>query len=642
MFKNIANLFRYIPKRFVPILAGIAVLAIPAIVLAWGPSRATFTMAHPADYVTFNSITDNPEFGDERNFLAVKADDGTWKNDLNVEPGKEYMVRMTVHNNADPKMNQDGSGIAKNARVKVSLPATTGTSVPMSGFVSADNATPKEVWADVQFKANSKFNVAFVGGSAKYYNQQHKDGANLPDSIMTSTGALIGNDQMDGNMGACFDKSGYVIFKVKVQGPQTPDFKIEKSVRNNATGGAFNQNVTAKAGDKVDYQIHFTNTGQTQLNNVLIRDQLPAGMTYVAGSTKLVNGNHPSGVAMPDGITAQGLNINAYAAGAGAYLKFTAQLPAETALQCGENKFHNVASAQPDQQAPKEDDADVTVPKECQETPPCYECTGLTMAQKSRTQFSFTANSKIENATLVGYRFTVRDKNNNVVTTQDVGTDGKFDYQTSTIGNYTVSAQVIAKVGNETKVSPDSDKCRKPFEVKPENTPAIAECVKLTASLKSGSRNTYAFATTTKAEGNVQVKQYTYNFGDGSQPLVTTKDQVDYAYQKDGDWKATVTVQFIVDGKVVTKSSQDCQAAAPVQPDECKPGVPTGSEDCTPPAEKCDVAGKEDLPKNSPDCIPAELPATGMAGAVGGLVGISAIGMSARAYIESRRNLPRR
>ena len=38
---------------------------------AWGPERATFTMENPASYPTFNSITDNPTIGDERDFVRV-------------------------------------------------------------------------------------------------------------------------------------------------------------------------------------------------------------------------------------------------------------------------------------------------------------------------------------------------------------------------------------------------------------------------------------------------------------------------------------------------------------------------------------------------------------------------------------------
>ena len=38
---------------------------------AWGPERTTFTMESPATYPTFNSITDNPTIGDERNFVRI-------------------------------------------------------------------------------------------------------------------------------------------------------------------------------------------------------------------------------------------------------------------------------------------------------------------------------------------------------------------------------------------------------------------------------------------------------------------------------------------------------------------------------------------------------------------------------------------
>ena len=39
---------------------------------AYGPERQTFTAENPADHVTFNSITNNPTVGDERNFVRVR------------------------------------------------------------------------------------------------------------------------------------------------------------------------------------------------------------------------------------------------------------------------------------------------------------------------------------------------------------------------------------------------------------------------------------------------------------------------------------------------------------------------------------------------------------------------------------------
>ena len=48
----------------------IAIVGVGAVAYAsFGPSRPTYTWAHPADHITFNSITDNPEAGDERAFL---------------------------------------------------------------------------------------------------------------------------------------------------------------------------------------------------------------------------------------------------------------------------------------------------------------------------------------------------------------------------------------------------------------------------------------------------------------------------------------------------------------------------------------------------------------------------------------------
>ena len=38
----------------------------------WGPDRRTYTMTTPAKYAVFNSITDNPNYGDERNFVTTK------------------------------------------------------------------------------------------------------------------------------------------------------------------------------------------------------------------------------------------------------------------------------------------------------------------------------------------------------------------------------------------------------------------------------------------------------------------------------------------------------------------------------------------------------------------------------------------
>src|SRR5437868_1344043 len=87
---------------------GLAVTAIAYAVPTFGPSRPTFTWAHPATYITFNSITDNPKCGDER--YAVKARDAnagidTYSNNIAVTDGEELLVTTYFHNNAASNLN---------------------------------------------------------------------------------------------------------------------------------------------------------------------------------------------------------------------------------------------------------------------------------------------------------------------------------------------------------------------------------------------------------------------------------------------------------------------------------------------------------------------------------------------------------
>lgn len=55
------------------------------------------------------------------------------------------------------------------------------------------------------------------------------------------------------------------------------------------------------------------------------------------------------------------------------------------------------------------------------------------------------------------------------------------------------------------------------------------------------------------------VKNYEYNFGDGSTALVSDKNPVEYTFVRDGTFKVSVKVSFTVDGQTKT-SSQVCEA----------------------------------------------------------------------------------
>ncbi|PKM60701.1 MAG: hypothetical protein CVU99_06665 [Firmicutes bacterium HGW-Firmicutes-4] len=182
----------------------------------WGPERSTYTVTKPADHVTFNSITDNPNIGDERNFVGIR-ESGTnekWTDNMVVEKGKTYRVRMYVHNNAATNLNL----VAENVTAKINLPTITGTEIAVSGYLNSSNAMPEEIYDGAVFTSDEDFNLAYASGSLKYENNGFGEGGtSLSESIFTSEGTKLGYETLDGKIPGCIEYAGYVSFEVKPQ-----------------------------------------------------------------------------------------------------------------------------------------------------------------------------------------------------------------------------------------------------------------------------------------------------------------------------------------------------------------------------------------------------------------------------------------
>lgn len=311
----------------------LAVTVIPASVLAWGPARQTFTIQQPATYVTFNSITNNPAHGDERNFMQVRDKDATnagYTDTMPLTGGKEYVVYIYYHNNASSSFNASGVGIAHGAFAKAQIPALVknGAATKAAAYVGASNANPASVYDDVTFQNTTGGDIAlrYVPGSTTIHSFGPVNGKTMPDSILTDSGVKLGYSALDGNLPGCNDYAGYITFRVKAD---QPNFTFKKDVRVSGTKD-WADTTTAAAGTKVDYQLTYQNTGSTQQTNVVLKDQLPAGVTYVPGSAKLKNGSFPNGKAIGDEIAQGGVNIGTYNPGAAAYLLFSATVNGTT------------------------------------------------------------------------------------------------------------------------------------------------------------------------------------------------------------------------------------------------------------------------------------------------------------------------
>ena len=331
------NIYPVLGAAAVAALAGTALVSTD--VLAWGDSdggRANLTIEQINngainDTIVFNSIADNPDLN-ELYFVQAKAADNTdgyWNaNDIEVENGKEYIVRVYVHNN-NPRGTEM---VAKGVTANVNVPTDSGKSITVTGTITADNSKPAKVWDEVVFKsATNTFHLEYVNGSA-YYNTKGAAKGALSDSLVMG-GTLVGYDSLNGEIPGCFGYAGIITFRVKAVFEQ--DFSIAKMVRIKGET-EWHKQVYAKVGETVEYKITYKNTSDSLEKDVMIFDKLGSNQTYVKGSTKLYNSNHKDGIALQsDGLTTgDGINIGNYKAGAAAVVTFEVVMKDDN-LGCG-------------------------------------------------------------------------------------------------------------------------------------------------------------------------------------------------------------------------------------------------------------------------------------------------------------------
>jgi uncharacterized repeat protein (TIGR01451 family) len=370
-----------IKRILAAVTAVVSVAVLPATVLAYGPIEGTDgrkyfdyndTKTYP-QYPAFNSFKNSPTWGFEPDFMSIKeSTSSTWDSDdkIQLQAGKTYDVVVFYHNNAPADTHT-----ALNTKMKIDFPSVVKGGVETKGTasISASNSTPREVWSTLTFTSTSDMLIRYKQGSAsiKYSGGSTKTLPNSGKNLFEG-GQLLGAN-LDGNVPGCDKNSGMVQFQIVAD---QPNFTINKQVRINNDGkatGGWVESVNAQPGDTVDFLITYKNTGTIQQNDVVIKDKLPAGLTYINGSARYYNATNPTstgGHAATDDVTGVGLNVGNYAPGADAMVKFSAKVSAKKDLPCGKNTITNIGRVETNNGS-KEDPAVVIVngedcpPKEC-------------------------------------------------------------------------------------------------------------------------------------------------------------------------------------------------------------------------------------------------------------------------------------
>lgn len=321
-------------------------------VSAWGDNgggRSSYTYEQInqgvlGDKIVFNSISDGV-IGDEKNFVGARENtginagkDNVWNgNDINVENGKEYLIRLYVHNNSPKGMD----AVAENTHVSFNIPNESARDIRVNGFIKADNADPQEYWDHVDLHSDTAFHLEYVYGSALLENQgigkSVQNGGQGPyqlsDDIVkaASGGILIGYDAIDGRIPGCDQYAAYVAIRVKV----VYDYNFTAETKVRLVGDTeWSDTVKANVGDKIETQIAYHNIGDIEQNDVMVKNLLPSNLQYIPESARL----EKSGDLTVDlsTLTTFPVNIGSYAPNESARLTFVSELVSDD-LSAGEN-----------------------------------------------------------------------------------------------------------------------------------------------------------------------------------------------------------------------------------------------------------------------------------------------------------------
>ncbi|MEV0539245.1 hypothetical protein [Nocardia salmonicida] len=182
----------------------------------WGPDRPTNGTNDWSSQPSFNVERENPNYGDERNFIISKdaavVEAGGWNDEVQVRMGSEYIVRAYIHNGARNREDY----VARNTRIRIQVPQCVGRSMEVRSVIEASNSYPTQIWDGTILRSVSPFKLEFVYGSGQLSTISSPSGIPLPDSVFDpEKGALIGSTALDGNFGGDYVNSGVVTVRVK-------------------------------------------------------------------------------------------------------------------------------------------------------------------------------------------------------------------------------------------------------------------------------------------------------------------------------------------------------------------------------------------------------------------------------------------
>lgn len=269
----------------------------------------------------------------------------------------------------------------------------------------------------------------------------------------------------------------------------------------------------------------------------------------------------------------------------------------------------------------------MATPTEVKKPEPIYSCDLLEHEKIDRTRFKFTSTATAKNgAEIVRYSYDFGDGSKTSRTSTNV-----VEHKYEKPGTYTVTMTVDVRAKGKVTTGVAGKNCKVTVTVEEAPKVPVARCDSLLPRAIQGKDRTYAFTLRYTAENGATLENVTYNFGDGTSERFDKDNgvNVEHTYVSPGTYTITTTLNFkVTEAGTTTDKSANCTAEVTV-----------------PKPDNCPLPGKENLPKNSPDCVeppvetPPELPQTGLGEWFAGATGLAALAAAAYYWNMSRKHL---
>ncbi len=288
----------------------IAVLALGASIITPMVSANQSAVGNTSINPRFNFLQGDLEMLTAANYTKGQSD---WTDPVTgsyaADAGDEIVFRFYFHNG---RLNT----VATNTTFRAEIPNNIATQhrilsslwsdqTPAISDTMVNNKLVGYGYGFTEINLNKPAKLEYIPGSTKLWRKTPNQwGVSLPDGITRDKGLNIGN------VCGCWEYSGYITFKVKVKSPA--QIEVDKFVSSDGANNTWNSVLEgAKEGDTISWKVPVKNTGDMDATNVLVKDTLPAGLSYIKGSTVYYGADAPeAGNKMPDGIVANGLYIN--------------------------------------------------------------------------------------------------------------------------------------------------------------------------------------------------------------------------------------------------------------------------------------------------------------------------------------------